>query len=109
MVAFVHNHHRIEKTNYLNQRCFIGVRQQNGRVIHPFCKFSEIAILLIGFPAIFFAGAERIITEHKHRKLFGYHRRAEILSHQRLLFGVYLYTSAKIHIQSLAVRMVGIV
>ena len=108
MVALIHDDHRIQIADHLNQCRLIGVSQQNGRIIHPLCKLGQITVLLIGFAPLLFAGAEGIIAEHKQRKLFCHGGRGEILPHESLLLGIYLYPPAKIHIQPLAVGMVGI-
>ena len=108
MVALIHDDHRIQIADHLNQCRLIGVSQQNGRIIHPLCKLGQITVLLIGFAPLLFAGAEGIIAEHKQRKLFCHGGRGEVLPHESLLLGIYLYPPAKIHIQPLAVGMVGI-
>ena len=108
MVALVHDDHRIQIADHLNQCRLIGVSQQNGRIIHPLCKLGQITVLLIGFPAFLFAGTEGIIAEHKQRDLFRHSRGGEVLPHEGLLLGVHLHPPAKIHIQPLAVGMVWI-
>ena len=108
MVALVHDDHRIQIADHLDQRCLIGIGQQNGRIIHPLGKLGQITILLIGFAAFLFAGSEGIIAEDKQRKLFCHRRGGEILTHEGLFLGVDLHPPAKIHIQPLAVGMVGI-
>ena len=108
MVALVHDDHRIQIADYLDQRRLIGIGQQNGRIIHPFCKLGQITVLLIGFAAFLFAGTEGIIAEHKQGKLFCHGGRGEVLSHEGLLFGVHLHPPAKIHIQPLTIGMVWI-
>ena len=97
-MAFVHDDHRIQIADHLDQRRLIGIGQQNGRIIHPLGKLSQITILLIGFAAFLFAGSEGIIAEHKQGKLFCHRRGGEVLSHEGLLLGVHLYPPAKIHI-----------
>ena len=108
MVALVHDNHRIQIADYLDQRRLISIGQQNRRIIHPLCKLGQIAVLLIGFASFFFAGAEGIIAEHKQGKLFCHSRGGEVLPHEGLFLGVHLHPPAKIYIQPLAVGMVWI-
>ena len=108
MMALVHDDHRIQIADHLDQRCLIGIGQQNGRIIHPLGKLGQITILLIGFAAFLFTCAEGIIAEHKQGKLFCHRRGGEVLPHEGLFLGVHLYPPAKIYIQPLAVGMVWI-
>ena len=105
MVALVHDNHRIQIADHLDQRRLIGVSQQNRRIVHPFCKLGQITILLISFASLLFAGTKGIIAEDKQRKLFCYSRWGEVLPHEGLFLGVHLHPPAKIHIQPLTVWM----
>ena len=107
MVTFVNDNHGVELTHYLNQRRFIGIFQQNLGVGIIFCKCGEIAVFLICFTTFLFACAEGIITQYEYRELFRYGCRIEILTVQKLFFGIYLYTTAEFNIELLAVRMIS--
>ena len=107
VVTFVNDNHGVELTHYLNQRRFIGIFQQNLGVGIIFCKCGEIAVLLICLAPVLFTRAEGIITQYEYRELFRYGCRIEILTVQKLLFGVHLYTAAKFHVELLAVRMIS--
>ena len=107
-MALIHNDHRIQIADHLDQRRLIGIGQQNRRIIHPLGKLGQITILLIGFAAFLFTCAEGIIAEYKQGKLFGNGGGGEVLPHEGLLLGVHLHPPAKVHIQPLPVGMVWI-
>ena len=79
-MAFIHDDYGIEGTDHLNQRRFIRVGEQHGLVLHQLRECRKIAVFLIRFPPLFFAGAERIVAEDKNRKLFRHRGGVEILA-----------------------------
>ena len=108
MVALVHNHQRVKLIDNLEQGGF--VRLFNGVVglAKHLGELRKIAVLLIGFQALLAAPTERIVGQHHNRKLFRNSSRIEILPVQKLLLGIDLHAPAKIHVDFLAVWMLGI-
>ena len=108
VVALVHNDKRVKLIDNLEQGGF--VRFLNGAVglAKHLGKLGKIAVLLIGFQALLAAPTERIVGQHHNRKLFRNSSRIEILPVQKLLLGIDLHAPAKIHVDFLAVWMLGI-
>ena len=108
MVALVHNDKRVKLIDDLEQGGF--VRLFNGAVglAKHLGELRKIAVLLIGFQALLAAPTERIVGQHHDGKPLGDGSGIEVLTVQKLLLGIDLHAPAKIHVDFLAVWMLGI-
>ena len=103
MVALVHDDKRVKLVDNLEQGGF--VRFLNGAVglAQHLCKRGKVAVFLIGFQDLLAATTERIVGQHHNRQLLRYGGGVEVLTVQKLLLGVNLYTPAEIHVNLLTV------
>ena len=107
-MTFIDNHNGIERPDHLNQCRFVRIGQQHGLVLHIAGEGGKIAVFLIGFAPFLFAGTEGVIAQYENGKLIGNRRGVEILSGEKLLFGINLHRAAKIHVDFPAIGMIGI-
>ena len=72
IVAFVHNHNRLQMTQYLNQRRIRRIGQQRLRVLEILCKAEQIAVFLIDLADVLLpaVNAQRAIAHHAGRQHF---------------------------------------
>ena len=79
MMAFIHNNHRIQPTNDLNQSGFVGIRQQERLVRHLFGECGKVSVLLECLSSVLFAGTERIVAQYEDGELLNHSSRVKIL------------------------------
>ena len=108
MMAFIHNNHRVQPTNDLNQSGFVGIRQQARLVRHLFGECGKVSILLECLPSVLFAGTEGIVAQYEDRELLNHGSRVKALTVEQLCLGINLHTAAKVGIDFLTVWVIRI-
>ena len=110
IVAFVHDHNRLQMAQYLNQRRVRSVCQKRFRIFEKFCETIEISVFLIDLAHILLlaVNAQGAVAHNADRQHFPHRVRRKILPVQQHFLGVHADTPDKILIQSLPVRVIRI-
>ena len=110
IVAFVHNHNRLQMAQYLNQRRIRGICQKRFRVLEKFRKTIQIPVFLIDLAHVLLlaVNAQGAVAHDADRQHFPHRVRRKILPVQQHFLGVNAYAPGELLIQPLPVGMVHV-
>ena len=109
-MAFVHDHHRFQVAQHLDQRRIRRVGQQHAVIPEKLRKAKQVPILLIDLPniAVPAVDPQRAVAQYADRQHLPHGVRTEILSVEQLVLGVDAHPAGKVPVQPLPVGMVHV-